>query len=185
MPEDVTALIEKDHREFERLFEMLRTDPSSRPGQTPVLTTLLFAHSRAEEAEVYPVARDEAGAIEDVEHSQKEHLEADQLLADLAACDLDSPDYEQTLDKVVESVTHHLQEEEKTVLPRMREGLTAERLAEPGTAFAKVRAENLGEQPADVTKADLEQQAANIDLPGASGMPKDELAEQLKQRAEH
>lgn len=39
--------------------------------------------------------------------------------------------------------------------------------------------------PDDATKADLEQQAANIDLPGASRMPKDELAEQLKQRAEH
>lgn len=44
MSEDVTELIEKDHREFERLFEMLRTDPSSRPGQTPVLTTQRAEH---------------------------------------------------------------------------------------------------------------------------------------------
>ncbi len=184
MESNVVDLIMNDHRELERIFQQLQTQPDQRPTLVPVMITLLTAHSRAEEAEVYPAAI-EGGIADDVEHSQKEHLEADQLLADLAACDPDSPDYEQTLEKVVESVTHHLQEEEEKVLPRMREGLTVERLAELGEAFTTVRAENLGEQPDDLTKADLQQQAANIDLPGASGMPKDELAEQLKQKAEH
>ena len=48
---DVVDLIMQDHREVERLFEELRTSPDKRPNLVPVLTALLTAHSRAEEAE--------------------------------------------------------------------------------------------------------------------------------------
>ena len=84
MSEDVTDLIMQDHREVESLFEKLQRDPEVRAGLTPILVTLLAAHSRAEEAEVYPVARDEAGEAEDVALSQEEHLLADRLLAELS-----------------------------------------------------------------------------------------------------
>ena len=94
MSEDVIDVIMQDHREVERLFEELRTSPAKRPGLVPVLTTLLTAHSRAEEAEVYPVARDEAGESDEVEHSQEEHLLADKLLAKLADTDPNSPDFD-------------------------------------------------------------------------------------------
>ncbi|MGH3462435.1 MAG: hemerythrin domain-containing protein, partial [Kribbellaceae bacterium] len=80
MPGDVVDLIMQDHREVERLFDQLESNPDKRPNLLPVLTTLLTAHSRAEETEVYPVARDEAGETEQVAHSQEEHLLADQLL---------------------------------------------------------------------------------------------------------
>jgi Hemerythrin HHE cation binding domain len=76
MAEDVVELIMNDHREVERLFEELKNSPEKRPNLLPVLTTLLTAHSRAEEAEMYPVARDEAGETEEVAHSQEEHLVA-------------------------------------------------------------------------------------------------------------
>jgi hypothetical protein len=38
--------------------------------------------------------------------------------------------------------------------------------------------------PDDITKAQLQQQAANIDLAGASGMSKDELETKLEGEAE-
>ncbi|TDD71043.1 hypothetical protein E1262_07930 [Jiangella aurantiaca] len=77
---DVVDLIEKDHREIERLFELLRTDPGQRDLAVTEVMALLVAHSRAEEAEVYPVARDEAGETEEVAHSQEEHAEAEAFL---------------------------------------------------------------------------------------------------------
>ncbi len=89
MSADVVDLIMQDHREVERLFDELKDSPEKRPNLLPVLTTLLTAHSRAEEAEVYPVAAEEAGEKEEVSHSQQEHIEADQLLAKLAATDPD------------------------------------------------------------------------------------------------
>jgi hemerythrin superfamily protein len=66
---DAVDLIMQDHRELERMFDELRNHPDRRRALVPVMATLLFAHSRAVEAEVYPAAR-EAGGSEDVEHSQ-------------------------------------------------------------------------------------------------------------------
>jgi len=180
---DVVDLIMQDHREVERLFEQLRNDPAKRPGLVPVLTTLLFAHSRAEESDVYPAAADEAGASDDVEHSQEEHIEADELLAQLADADPTSEAFDQILTKVIDAVTHHIEEEESSVLPAIKENLSDERRDELGEAFLATRAEHLGDQPDDITKAQLEQQAANLDLPGASGMSKDELKKALEEEA--
>jgi len=184
MDNDVVDLIMNDHRELERIFDELMTQPDKRAGLVPVMVTLLTAHSRAEESEVYPAAKD-AGGSEDVEHSQKEHLEADQLAADVAATDHDSPDFPEKLQKLIDAVKHHVGEEESTVLPGMREHLPADRLDELGRAFLQARAEHLGDLPEDITKAELEQQAANADVSGASGMTKDELKSTLEDEAEH
>jgi hemerythrin superfamily protein len=181
---NVVDLIMNDHREFERLFDRLKNQPETRKTDLPVMLSLLTAHSRAEEAEVYPAA-DQSGGDHDVEHSQREHLECDQLAADLAATEVDAPDFEAKLDKLVDAVTHHLEEEEETVLPGMRSALSAERLDELGEAFLASREQHLGSMPEDITKDELEQQAVNANLTGASTKSKDELAQELKAAAEH
>lgn len=180
---DVVELILKDHREVERLFDQLRTDPASRRGSLPVLTTLLSAHSRAEEADVYPVVADEVGASEHVAHSQEEHVEADELLAKLAATDPDSADFITVLDEVVKAVSHHIEEEEETVLADMRNGLSAERRAELGEAFLATREQHLGDQPDDITRDELRQQAANMEVSTPSGATKDEIQQKLREEA--
>ena len=181
---NVVDLIMNDHRELERLFDQLQSQPDTRATTLPVMISLLTAHSRAEEAEVYPAA-DEAGGDKDVEHSQREHLECDQLAADLAATAVDAPDFEEKLTKLVDAVKHHVEEEETTVLPGMRNLLPTERLDELGEAFLASREEHLGSMPADITKDELEQQAANANIGGASAKSKDELAQDLKAAGEH
>ena len=184
MPADVVDLIMQDHREVERLFEELKENPDKRPNLLPVLTTLLTAHSRAEEAEVYPVAASEAGEKEEVSHSQQEHVEADQLLAKLAKTDPDSADFDKALQNLVDAVTHHVEEEETKVLPGMRSNLSDQRRAELGEAFVASRKQHLGEQPGDMTREQLAQQAANADISGTSGLSKDELQKKLQSEAE-
>jgi hemerythrin superfamily protein len=182
MDSNVVDLIMNDHRELERIFDELMNQPDTRPTLVPMMITLLTAHSRAEEAEVYPAARD-AGGSEDVEHSQKEHLEADQLAAKVAETDFDSPEFPQALQKLIDAVKHHVGEEEETVLPGMRERMDATRLDELGQAFLASRAEHLGDMPEDITKEQLEQQAANVDV-SSSGMSKEELKSTLEGEAE-
>ncbi|MFC9690897.1 hemerythrin domain-containing protein [Kribbella sp. NPDC056951] len=184
MSADVVDLILQDHREVERLFEELKNSPEKRPNLLPVLTTLLTAHSRAEEAEVYPVAAAEAGEKEEVSHSQQEHIEADQLLAKLAATDPASADFDTVLQNLVDAVTHHVEEEETKVLPGMRSNLSDQRRAELGDAFAASRKEHLGEQPGDMTRDQLAQQAANADISGTSGLSKDELKKKVESAGE-
>jgi hemerythrin superfamily protein len=181
---NVVDLIMNDHRELERLFDQLQNQPDTRPTTLPVMMSLLTAHSRAEEAEVYPAAT-EAGVDKHVEHSQKEHLECDQLAADLAETAVDAPDFDEKLTKLIDAVKHHVEEEETTVLPGMRNLLPSERLNQLGEAFLASREQHLGSMPADITKDELEQQAENANVAGASTKTKDELAQELKAAAEH
>ncbi|WP_026877301.1 hemerythrin domain-containing protein [Jiangella gansuensis] len=179
-PRDVVDLIEKDHREIERLFELLRSDPGQRDLALAEVTSLLIAHSRAEESEVYPVARDEAGETEEVAHSQEEHAEAEAILERLAAMDSRAPEYDSVLRELIDSVGHHVEEEENTVLPGMRERLSDERRAELGEAFLSARAEHLGEKPGEATRDDLAQQARNLGEDGVGSMTKDELKDAVR-----
>lgn len=183
MSGDVVDLILKDHRELERLFDTLLNEPDKRANLVPVMSTLLFAHSRAEESEVYPAAR-AAGGQEDVEHSQKEHLEADQLAEKVAATDPDSDEFADVLRELVDAVKHHLEEEEETVLPGMRERIDEAKREQLGKAFLAEREKHLGDQPDDITKDQLEQQAANVGMSGASSMSKDRLESKLEDEAE-
>jgi hemerythrin-like domain-containing protein len=183
MDSNVVDLIMNDHRELERIFDQLMTQPDKRANLVPVMITMLTAHSRAEEAEVYPAAAD-AGGSEDVQHSQKEHLEADQLAAAVAETDYDSPEFPEALQKLIDAVKHHVDEEESTVLPGMRERMEPERLDELGQAFLRSRAEHLGDMPEDITKEELQVQAANVDVSGASRMSKQELKSTLEDEAE-
>jgi hemerythrin superfamily protein len=184
MPGDVVDLIMQDHREVERLFDELTENPEKRPNLLPVLTTLLTAHSRAEEAEVYPVAAAEAGEKEEVSHSQQEHIEADQLLAKLAGTDPTSADFDKALQNLIDAVSHHVEEEETKVLPGMRANLSEQRRTELGEAFVASRKQHLGEQPGDLTKDQLAQQATNADLSGTSGLTKDQLQKKVEDAAD-
>ncbi|CAM3629156.1 hemerythrin domain-containing protein [Occultella aeris] len=181
---DVVDLILNDHREVERLFEELRSKPATRANNLPVLISLLTAHSRAEEAEVYPVAASEAGAAHDVEHSQEEHIEADQLLARLAETNPSSPEFDTVLQEVVDAITHHVEEEEAKVLPAIRSNLPDSRRAELGEAFLVSRQGHLGEMPGDIRKSELDQQAANAGMPGASSMSKEQTKSALQEKVQ-
>ena len=107
--QDVVDLILNDHRELEKLFDTLLNEPDKRISLVPVMTTLLFAHSRAEESEVYPSAA-AAGGSEDVEHGQKEHLVADQLALKLSEADPHGDTLVDTLNELIDAVRHHVDE---------------------------------------------------------------------------
>lgn len=177
---DVVDLIMADHREVERLFELLKNEPEQRLTTMPTLAALLVAHSRAEEAEVYPVARDEAGETDEVAHSQEEHAQAEQLLERLQAADPASREFDNALAELVDAVSHHVQEEESAVLPGMRDRLDDKRRTELADAFASARAEHLGEFAGEATRDDLVQQARNAGIEGASSMSKEELQRELR-----
>jgi hemerythrin superfamily protein len=183
MSEDVIDLIMRDHREMERMFEQLKTDPDSRAGLVPVLTTLLAAHSRAEESEVYPAARQEADEADVVAHSQEEHLLADRLMAELAETDPGTAAFDSKLTELIDAVSHHVEEEEKTVLPGMRANLSETRRAELGVAFLAERQAHLGDPAHEATRDELRQQAANLDM-AAGERSKAELRDALRDRSD-
>lgn len=180
MAPDVVDLIMQDHREFERLFERMKAEPDQRPMLVPIVSALLVAHSRAEEMEVYPAARDEAGETDDVAHSQEEHAQAEEILERLKVIDHNSDEFHSTLDELIEAITHHLEEEEESVLPGLREKLSTQRLQELGEAFITARAEHMGDRPGEATREEILQQARNADIEGASSKSKEQLTQEMR-----
>jgi hemerythrin-like domain-containing protein len=150
--EDVVELILADHREFERLFRALRNREEDRAARLNELADLLVAHAEAEEREVYPKLEKRAPEeAEEIEHSHEEHSEGhEKLLAVLRVEDVDGEDFEEALEELVETVNHHLDEEERDVLNAARESVPDAERAELGRAFLRVRDELLAGSPGDV-----------------------------------
>ncbi|TXL87840.1 hemerythrin domain-containing protein [Streptomyces sp. IB2014 016-6] len=142
---DVVALILRDHRTMEDLFRRMRSVEADRAEALREFAALLIAHARAEETEVYPALRrfkniDDA----EVEHGEEEHDEGNEALLDLLETgEVGSDEWDEKLEKLVEAVTHHLDEEERTILNGARENVGAERRAELGVAFTEERARQL------------------------------------------
>lgn len=176
---DVVDLIMNDHREVERLFAAMRQNPDQRPLHLPVVTALLVAHSRAEEMYVYPAARDEAGETEEVAHSQEEHQEAERMLERLQEMDTTSSEFDDLFQELVDAVNHHVEDEERTVLPGMRERLSDQRRHALGQTFLEARNGHLGTRPGEATREEMVQQARNVGVSGTSSMSKDEVAQEL------
>lgn len=179
---DVVELITADHREVERLLEILKSQPDQRSLALPTLSALLVAHSRAEEAEVYSVARDEVGESEEIASSQHEHVKAERLLQRLQSSDVNSSEFDSTLQELIDAISHHVEEEENTVLPGLRKNLDDRRRERLGEAFAESRQEHLGERPGEADRAELLQQARNAGIEGASSMTKDQITAMLAGR---
>ncbi|MFF8837367.1 hemerythrin domain-containing protein [Streptomyces sp. NPDC015130] len=142
---DVIAVIIEDHRAMEDLFRRMRSNAEDRSAAREEFSALLVAHSEAEEAEVYGALKRFRGVdSEDVEHGAEEHADGTKaLLALLEVDDVRSEEWDTRLEELVEAVSHHLDEEERTVLNEARAGVPEGRRAELGAAFQKERARQL------------------------------------------
>lgn len=138
---DVVDLIMADHREFERLFRLLRNRDEDRPARLRELADLLVAHALAEESEVYPHLKVQAPAeADEIEHGVEEHGEGHQALAQLQAItDVDSQAWEDALEELVEGVSHHIDEEEREVLNAAREEVAEQTRLQLGEGFMRAR----------------------------------------------
>ncbi|WP_329376547.1 hemerythrin domain-containing protein [Streptomyces sp. NBC_01351] len=143
--QDVVEAILEDHRTMEELFRRMRSVEADRAKALEELSALLVAHGEAEEAEVYgALKRFKNVDNEEVEHGEKEHTEGNKaLLALLEVDDVGSDEWDARLEDLVEAVTHHLDEEERTILNGARENVPDERRAELGAAFLRERGEQL------------------------------------------
>jgi hemerythrin superfamily protein len=153
MADDLITLVTTDHRELDRLFDMMQTDRSSRPLALPLAVAMLEAHSEAEEDRVYPAVASEAGEKEEAEHAAEEHHEAESLGKHLLEMDWESEEFDRALEQWIGAVRHHVEEEENEILPALREAVDSERLRELGLEFATRRARALAGQPLGVVGA--------------------------------
>ena len=142
---DVLDLILDDHRRFEALLRDLRNVESDRAAVRDELSALLVAHAEAEEAEVYPsLKRSDAIDEHEAEHGVEEHAEGHEALLDLLEVDdVDGEAFSEAVHELSEALSHHLDEEERTILNPAREDVAADVREELGRAFASARQDQL------------------------------------------
>ncbi|MFH9012079.1 hemerythrin domain-containing protein [Streptomyces sp. NPDC017943] len=142
---DVVELILQDHRRMEELFRQMRSVEADREGALREFSDLLIAHAVAEESEVYPALKRYKNIDDDeVEHGEHEHEEGNEaLLALLQVDEVGSDEWDEKLEELVEAITHHADEEERTILNGARENVAMERREELGVAFLEERERQL------------------------------------------
>lgn len=147
MPEtsDVVELILQDHRRMEDLFRRMRSVEDDRGAALREFSDLLIAHALAEESKVYPALKRYKNIEDDeVEHGEEEHEEGNEaLLALLEVEEIGGDEWGEKLEELVEAVTHHADEEERTILNGARENVAMDRREELGKAFWEERERQL------------------------------------------
>ncbi|MEV6400384.1 hemerythrin domain-containing protein [Streptomyces sp. NPDC051907] len=143
--QDVVELILKDHRRMEDLFRLMRSIEADRASALAEFADLLIAHALAEEAEVYPALKRYKNIDDDeVEHGEHEHDDGNKALLHLLEVDeVGSEEWDSKLEELVEAVTHHTDEEERTILNSARENVATGRREELGAAFRGERERQL------------------------------------------
>jgi hemerythrin superfamily protein len=139
---DAITLITADHRKIAELFARYRASMPTDPARVKIVrdfTRELTAHAAAEEQVMYPEARRvvEDGVI--VDDARSEHREIRHYLADLESLDWRTPQFEETVTKLIGCVEQHVADEERTILPALRDGVTATGLEEMGVLMEQAR----------------------------------------------
>ncbi|MEZ0577215.1 hemerythrin domain-containing protein [Nocardioides sp. MH1] len=144
MPTDAIVLLKQDHKEIRKLFRSFEAAGEGARKEKERLVKkmieLLTIHTYIENEVMYPRVRELLPDLEDdVLESYEEHHVADVLVSELYAMKPSHERYDAKTTVLIESVTHHMDEEEQDWFPKVREGLGRKALQEIGADMEKAR----------------------------------------------
>lgn len=144
MSTDAIVLLKNDHKEIRKLFtqfEKAGANAKATKGKlVDKMIELLTQHTYIENEVMYPRVRDLLPSVEDdVLESYEEHHVADVLVVELSAMKPDDERFTAKTTVLIESVRHHMEEEEQDWFPKVREGLSRSVLQDIGAEMIDVR----------------------------------------------
>jgi len=160
MSTDAIVLLKNDHKEMRRLFaqfEKAGDNAEATKGQlVKKIIELLTVHTYLENECMYPEVRKLLPDLEaDILESYEEHHVADVLCTELMMLEPGDERFDAKTTVLIESVTHHIEEEEQDWFPKVRAGLGRKQLQEMGAKMEKMRkkAPTSPAQPSALKKA--------------------------------
>jgi hemerythrin superfamily protein len=138
---DAIEVLTKDHREVETMFrgyERASARPKRREAIDKVICEL-SGHAAVEEQLLYPAVRDIPGGDEMADEGLREHQQVKEILAELEDTTLPDDAVDARMKKLMESVRHHVQEEEQELFPKMRQHMTGESLEDLGRSLERAK----------------------------------------------
>ncbi|TDD21570.1 hemerythrin domain-containing protein, partial [Actinomadura sp. KC06] len=132
---DVIEVLKHDHREVEEMFDDLAatTDADERRRITDDVTIELVRHSIAEEIYLYPAVREivpDGDQIADREIG--EHAEVERILKELERLDAAHESFNTLVNRLIENVSAHVEDEEGNLFPKLAEHADADQLMKLG-----------------------------------------------------
>ena len=137
----IMSQLSEEHGEVSMLMKRCKasSDPATRKDLLSKIKTELMAHSKAEEAEFYAPLREYPETRDLVSHSKKEHEEIQDKLQTLSSSDARTDLWESTFSSLVETVEHHVKEEENELFPRAKKVLSSDQLEHMKKRFLEAR----------------------------------------------
>lgn len=144
---DAITLLKNDHKTVERLFKQFEKAEKSDDNATKrkvvrQIIKELAVHAAIEEQVFYPSVRQEVPEVEDdVLEGLEEHHIVKWTLSELDGMSTDEERFDPKVTVLMESVRHHVEEEEGELFVEVRKNLDAKRLGQIGDALelAKTR----------------------------------------------
>jgi iron-sulfur cluster repair protein YtfE (RIC family) len=139
---DIIKLLTEDHAEVSQLFGRFSrsSKPESQDQLAKEIIHELSVHAAVEETFVYPLlrAKVEAGG-ELADRSIHEHQEMKRLLSDIEKLDATKAESSRMMDKLSSEVRRHVAEEEREVLPKLRQATDAGLRDKVGSVVEKAK----------------------------------------------
>ncbi len=141
---DAVAVLERDHREIEELFRSFeRSGGAARKKDlADRIVRELSIHASIEEQLLYPRVRRviDGGSLErEVLLALEEHHVAKVALAEIQALPATDARFDAKVRVLIANVRHHVEEEERDLLPALERAYTAEELHELGTVLERAK----------------------------------------------
>lgn len=182
---DATDILTADHNRARGMVN--RLEQAKEAGELRIMTHLvdllfeeLRVHTTVEEEVFYPTIRRTSDEIGDlVDEGLEEHHVVDVLMDEIVALEPGTDEWTAKLTVLVENLTHHIDEEESDLFPKVRGAMSADELTGLAGRMEACKSD-LGAptvaDKADLTAAQLADLAREQKIPGRSSMDKDELA---------
>ncbi|MFN2537412.1 MAG: hemerythrin domain-containing protein [Mycobacteriales bacterium] len=171
---DAIVLLKNDHKEVERLFKQFEKlgegAHASKRKLVDQIIEMLSKHAAIEEMHFYPTVRKAVPDAEaDVLEGLEEHHVVKWTLSELQALDPENERFDAKVTVLIESVRHHVEDEEGEMFPQVREAMGRKALQELGAVLEKAK----GVAPVDpYPKAPDEPPANLVTGPAAAAVGK-------------
>jgi hemerythrin superfamily protein len=142
---DAIVLLKQDHKEVKALFRRFEKAGDGATKQKAELVAkiieLLTVHTYIENECMYPRVRELLPDLDDdILESYEEHHVADVLVMELYAMKPDDEHFDAKTTVLIESVEHHIGEEEESWFPKVREALGRKQLQDLGAEMLELKA---------------------------------------------
>jgi hemerythrin superfamily protein len=142
---DAISVLKADHKRVEALFKRFEKagDRAHKTRRDVVdqIVEELSVHAAVEEQVFYPAVREAVPeADDDVLEALEEHHVAKWTLSELDGMDPEHERFKAKVTVLIESVRHHIEEEESDLFPKVRQALGRKALTEIGDAMELARA---------------------------------------------